>query len=83
MILTDASAAELQSLGPAVHAWVKAGHPPPLIFPEQGWRASTDVFPMEIEDMRQAHRVLLGRHVLRTVSRGPPASRHRTGEGAG
>ena len=61
LILTDASVAGLRSISPAVHAWVKAGHPPPLIFSEQGWRASTDVFPMEIEDMRQAHRVLRGR----------------------
>jgi hypothetical protein len=61
LILTDTSAEELRSVGPAVHAWVKAGHPPPLIFSDGGWRASTDVFPLEIEDMRQAHRVLRGR----------------------
>lgn len=61
LILADASPAALKPIGPAVHAWVKSGHPPPRIFSEQGWRASTDVFPMEIEDMRQAHRVLRGR----------------------
>ncbi len=61
LILTDASANVLRSIGPAVHTWVKAGHGPPLIFSEQGWRASTDVFPMEIEDMRQAHRLVRGR----------------------
>jgi len=61
LILTDASAAALRTIGPAVHAWVKGGQPPPLIFSEPGWRSSTDVFPLEIEDMRQAHRVLRGR----------------------
>jgi hypothetical protein len=61
LILTDTSVEGLRSIGPAVYVWVKAGHPPPLIFSEQGWRASTDVFPMEIEDMRQAHHVLRGR----------------------
>ncbi len=60
LILADASPTRLRSIGPAVHAWVKAGHPPPLIFSRQGWRASTDVFPIEIEDMRQAHRVVRG-----------------------
>lgn len=60
LILTDASPARLRAIGPAVHAWVKAGHPPPLIFSRPGWRASTDVFPIEIEDMRQAHRVVRG-----------------------
>jgi len=60
LILADASPARLRLIGPAVHAWVKAGHPPPLIFSRQGWRASTDVFPIEIEDMRQAHQVERG-----------------------
>ncbi len=60
VILDDASAATLRPIGPAVHGWVKAGHPPPLIFSQQGWHASTDVFPIEIEDMRQSHRVLWG-----------------------
>ncbi len=60
LILADASPVTLRSIGPAVHAWVKAGHPPPLIFSQHGWRASTDVFPIELEDMRQAHRVLRG-----------------------
>ena len=61
LIVTDPGAATLRVIGPAVHAWVKAGQPPPLIFADSGWRASTDVFPMEIEDMRHAHRVLRGR----------------------
>jgi hypothetical protein len=64
LILTDASAAALRPIGPIVHRWVKTGHPPPLIFAEHGWRGSTDVFPIEIEDMRQAHRVLRGRDPL-------------------
>jgi hypothetical protein len=60
LILRDASPARLRTIGPSVHAWVKLGHPPPLVFSDEGWRASTDVFPLEIEDMRQAHRVVRG-----------------------
>jgi hypothetical protein len=60
LILDDASPETLRAMGSAVHFWVKAGHPPPLIFSQGGWRASTDVFPIEIEDMRQAHRMLRG-----------------------
>lgn len=71
LILTDATAAGLRTIGPAVHAWVKAGHPPPLIFSQHGWRASTDVFPMEIEDMRQAHRVLRGRDPFMGIETAP------------
>lgn len=60
LILDDASPRTLRSIGPAVHAWVKTGHPPPLIFSRQEWPASTDAFPIEIEDMRQTHRVVRG-----------------------
>jgi hypothetical protein len=48
-------------LAEPVRAWVRAKHPPPLILTEQEWRASTDAFPIEYEDMRDAHRVLAGR----------------------
>jgi len=71
LILTDASAPALRAIGPAVHAWVKRGHAPPLIFSEHGWRASTDVFPMEIEDMRQAHRVVRGRDPFVSLETSP------------
>ena len=33
---------------------------PPLIFGEAEWRGSADVFPIEIEDMREAHRLVAG-----------------------
>lgn len=61
MILRDAAPAALRPVGEAIGAWVKAGEPPPLILSERGWRASTDVFPIEIEDMREAHHLLRGR----------------------
>ncbi len=44
-----------------VRAWTKAGHPAPLILTEREWRESADVFPIEYEDMREAHRLLAGR----------------------
>ncbi len=61
LIVRDASVAALHAATPVVAEWTKAGQPPPLIFSEAEWRASTDVFPIEIEDMRDAHRVLAGR----------------------
>lgn len=60
IILREASAQALRPLGSAVAKWIKSGHPPPVIFTEEGWKASTDVFPIEIEDMRQAHRLVRG-----------------------
>ena len=44
-----------------VRAWIKAGHPAPLIMTEAEWRDSADAFPIEYEDIRAAHRVLAGK----------------------
>lgn len=77
LILADASPARLRPIGPAVHAWVKAGHPPPLIFSQQGWHASTDVFPLEVEDMRQAHRVLRGQDPFLGLNTSPVDLRYQ------
>jgi hypothetical protein len=71
LILKDASPGRLRPIGPSVHAWVKLGHPPPLIFSEEGWRASTDVFPLEMEDMRQAHRVVRGQDPFAALETSP------------
>jgi hypothetical protein len=50
-----------RAIEPAVRAWVRAGHPAPLIFTEQEWRDSSDAFPIEYEEIRHAHRLLAGR----------------------
>ena len=68
LVVRDASAEALRRASPALSAWAKAGHPPPLIQTEADWAASADVFPMEIEDIREAHVVLAGRRdVLSTL----------------
>ena len=64
IVVRDASTAGLRPVADAVSDWTKAGEPPPLIFSEAEWRASADVFPIEIEDMREAHRLLRGRDVF-------------------
>lgn len=60
LVLRDARAAALAPLGDAMRDWVKAGERPPLIFSDTSWRAAADVFPLEIEDIRDRHRVLRG-----------------------
>ena len=49
------------ALAPAMRDWTRAGQPAPLILTEQEWRESADAFPIEYEDMRDAHRLLAGR----------------------
>jgi predicted nucleotidyltransferase len=61
LIVRDATVARLHAAAPAVAEWAKAGEPPPLIFAESEWRSCADVFAIEVEDMREAHRLLAGR----------------------
>jgi len=60
LIVTDDS----DFLGPlatVMKDWSAAGHPPPIIMTEREWRRSADAFPIEYEDIREAHRILAGR----------------------
>jgi hypothetical protein len=68
LIMRRASVAALRPAATAIAAWTKSGHPAPRIFSEAGWRRSADVFPIEIEDMREAHRVLAGRDPFEGLS---------------
>jgi hypothetical protein len=49
------------AIAPAVSAWTQGGHPAPILLSDAEWRASADVFAIEYEDMREAHRLLAGR----------------------
>lgn len=60
IILRDAAPAALRPVSKVIADWVHGGNPAPLIFAEQEWRDCTDVFPIEIEDMREAHRLVHG-----------------------
>ena len=60
LILRDVSPVALRPIESAVNDWTRHGNPPPLIFAEAGWRSATDVFPIEIEDMREAHLLVRG-----------------------
>jgi hypothetical protein len=51
----------LAALGPAVAGWRRAGHPPPIVLSETEWRASSDAFAIEYEDIRGAYRLIAGR----------------------
>lgn len=55
---------ELKSLGGVLRPWVKAGHPPPLCFTAERLKHSTDVFPLELLDIRDRRRVLFGTDVV-------------------
>jgi hypothetical protein len=61
LLLCDAVAADLFArLATPLRAWERAGYAAPLILTEREWRSSADAFPIEYEDIREAHRVLAG-----------------------
>ncbi|MGH7668074.1 MAG: nucleotidyltransferase domain-containing protein [Gemmatimonadaceae bacterium] len=60
VIVRRLDAERLRALAATARAWSEAGNPPPLIFTEDEWRDSADVFPMEYADMIERHRLLHG-----------------------
>jgi hypothetical protein len=64
MIVRDASPRALRPVESHIASWSKKGNPPPLIFSELEWRSSADVFPIEIEDMKDAHILVSGEDPL-------------------
>lgn len=63
-ILKVCSFSALQALTPAAKWWGKQKQPPPLCMTKQELERSTDVFTIELLDMKQHHRVLFGSDVL-------------------
>jgi hypothetical protein len=69
LLLVDRVDADLFArLGAPVNDWVSAKHPPPLILTDKEWRDSADAFPIEYDDIREAHRILAGRNPWAGVS---------------
>ena len=60
LITDDLSAARLSGLGGALATWRKSGYEPPLVILRSEWARATDVFPIEITDMRCGYEVLRG-----------------------
>jgi predicted nucleotidyltransferase len=60
LVLDDPSPTRLRALGPAFAVWRKAASEPPLLISRAEWARASDVFPIEITDMRAGYRVLRG-----------------------
>jgi len=60
MVVEDASTEAIGPIEKSLAGWVKKGHAAPLIFERSEWEGSTDVFAVEIEDMREAHKLVAG-----------------------
>jgi hypothetical protein len=63
-VLRDSSFLAMQALAPVARWWEGQKQPPPLFMTRRELECSTDVFTIELLDMQQHHRVLLGEDVL-------------------
>jgi predicted nucleotidyltransferase len=60
VLLSSTDAATLRLGSDVARGWAVEGNPPPLVLGAEEWRRSADVFPIELADIRDAHRVLRG-----------------------
>lgn len=77
LLASDWSVQTLDAIRECTGKWQLAGNPAPLCFTPKRFRDAADVFPMEMLDMIEAHRVLLGEDPLREVSVNPLHLRHQ------
>src|ERR1700731_784245 len=74
-VVRDTSFAALQALAGTVQWWNAQKQPPPLFMTRDEIEHSTDVFTIELLDVKQHHRVLFGGDVFKDLS--VPANLHR------
>jgi len=74
-LLKQITGDHLESLRPVGHWWWSKGHPAPLVFTLEELIHSADVFAIELLDMKEHHRVLLGEDFLPRLD--VPMSLHR------
>lgn len=66
----------LRRLEPAFTKWGRNGSVPPLIVSQQEWERASDVFPLEITDMRTGYEVLRGSDPIAGLTVRPADLRH-------
>ena len=67
VVLDPLGPTELNALVKPALQWAKAGNRPPLLFDRKQLKASAEVFPIELLDIRQSHRVLWGEDPLADI----------------
>lgn len=77
VLLRDTGPATLRRASALAREWVGEGNPPPLVMGVEEWRRSADVFPIELSDIRDAHRVLHGADPFVGIVIDPADLRHQ------
>jgi hypothetical protein len=68
---------EMEALAQVVSRWTRDGNPAPLLFTSSELRRSCDVFPIEMLDMIQSHRILSGNDALAGIEISQKNLRHQ------
>jgi hypothetical protein len=64
VVTEDLGIETLNAISKTAAAWSKAGNPAPLLFTEDRLAQATDVFPIELLDIRECHKILFGEDVV-------------------
>ena len=64
VVAEELSRTALASFSKTAKAWARAGNPPPLLFTMERLNKSTDVFPVELLDIKECHKILTGEDVV-------------------
>jgi hypothetical protein len=67
-LVGQADAAYIKALHDPVEWWIRRGQRPPLVFTLEELRKSSDIFTIELLDMKSRHRILYGENVLADIS---------------
>ncbi len=67
VVCRELGVCELDAIAGLSRGWAKMGNPPPLMFALERLMNSSHVFPIELLDIKENHRVLYGRDVLRDL----------------
>lgn len=60
VVTGDLGTSTLDALSKTASKWSQAGNPAPLLFTEDRLAQATDVFPIELLDIRECHKILHG-----------------------
>jgi predicted nucleotidyltransferase len=64
VVAEELDLATLNAFSKSASAWSKAGNPAPMLFTEERLTQATDVFPIELLDIRECHKVLYGENLV-------------------
>ncbi len=64
VVAGDLSKDALKVFSKPAKAWARAGNPAPLLFTMERLKKSTDVFPVELLDIKECHKILYGEDVV-------------------